>query len=64
MKFFTADINIRGIRELYVVGALNLCPEKPGTMQKESAQSNHPARRKLQKCGLILMFQANLKRIG
>ena len=29
----------------------------PGTMQKESAQSDHPARRKRPKCGPILLFQ-------
>jgi hypothetical protein len=41
--------------ELYVVGTLNLCPETPGTMEKESAQSDHPAQRKRPTCGPILL---------
>jgi hypothetical protein len=32
-------------------------PLGPGTMQKESAQSDQPARRKRPKCGPILLFQ-------
>ena len=32
--------------ELYVVGTLNLCLKTPGTMQKESDQSDHPVLRK------------------
>ena len=50
-------VQISKFLELYVVGTLNLCLGMPGTMQKESAQSDHPARRKHPKCGPILLFQ-------
>ena len=43
--------------QLYVVGTLNLCLGTPGTMQKESTQSDHLARRKRPKRGRILLFQ-------
>ena len=35
-------VQISKFSELYDVGTLNLCLETPGTMQKESAPSNHP----------------------
>jgi hypothetical protein len=35
--------------ELYDMGTLNLCLKMPGTMSKESAQSDHPVLRKRQK---------------
>ena len=50
-------VQISKFSELYDVGTLNLCLRMPGTMQKESAQSDHPARRKRPKCGPILLFQ-------
>ena len=37
--------------EYYVVGTLNLCQEMPEPTQKESAESDHPTRRKHPKCG-------------
>ena len=43
--------------ELYDVGTLNLYLRMPGTMQKESAQPDHPAWRKCPKRGPILLFQ-------
>jgi hypothetical protein len=43
--------------ELYDVGILNLYLRMPGTLQKESAQSDHPAWRKRSKRGPILLFQ-------
>jgi hypothetical protein len=49
------------LSELYVVGTPNLCPETPGTMRKESAQSDHPAQRKRLKCGPILLVYGNVK---
>jgi hypothetical protein len=50
-------IQISKFSELYDVGTLNLYLRMPGTMQRESAQSDHPGRRKRQKCGPILLFQ-------
>ena len=47
--------------EYYVVGSLNLCLKKPDSLQKESAQSDHPAKRKRTICGPILLFWANVK---
>ena len=40
---------------------LNLCLKTLSTMQKESAQSDHSAKRKRPKCGQILPFQVNVK---
>ena len=42
--------------ELYVVGTLHFCLETPGTMQKESAKSDHPVRRKNLKRAKILGY--------
>ena len=39
-----------------LVGTLNLCLEMPETMQKESAQSDHPTERKHPKHAEILAF--------
>ena len=39
------------------MGTLNLCLVMPGTLQKESAQSDHPTLRKRPKRGLNLSFQ-------
>ena len=50
-------VQISKFSKLYDVGTLNLYLRMPGTMQKESAQSDHPARRKRPKCGPILLFQ-------
>ena len=50
-------VQISKLSELYDVGILNLYLRMPGTMQKESAQSDHPAWRKRSKCGPILLFQ-------
>ena len=47
--------------EIFDVGTLDLCLETPGTMQKEMAQSDHPARRKHPKCGLKGTFK-NIQR--
>ena len=49
-------VQISKLSELYDVGTLNLCLETPGTMQKESAQSDHPVQRKLPKCSEILGY--------
>ena len=49
--------NNSGISKLpkyYVDGTLNLCREMPELMQKESAEPDHPARRKRSKCAEIL----------
>ena len=54
-------VQISKFSELYVVGTLNLCLGMPGTMQKESAQSDQPARRKRPKCDQILPFRVNVK---
>ena len=43
------------------MGTLNLCLETPELMQKESAQSDHPAWRKLPKCDPILLIWVNNK---
>ena len=43
------------------MGSLNLCLKKSDSLQKESAQSDHPTQRKRAKCGPILLFQANVK---
>ena len=37
---------ISKLSELFDVGTLNLCLKTPGTMQKKSAQSDHPVLRK------------------
>ena len=42
----TPKIEISKFSKLYDVGTLNLCLKTPGTMQKESAQSDHPILRK------------------
>merc|ERR1712143_76614 len=47
---------ISKLPKYYVVGTLNLCQEMPEPMQKESAQSDHPTRKKHPKCGLILLI--------
>ena len=52
---------ISKLPKYYVVGTLNLCQEMPEPMQKESAQSDHPTRRKRPKCGRILLIWANSK---
>ena len=39
-------VQISKFSELYDVGTLNLCLKTPGTMQKESAPSDHPVQRK------------------
>ena len=38
------------------MGSLNLCLKKLDSMQKESAQSDHPSRRKCPKCGPIAVL--------
>ena len=43
---------ISKLSKYYFVGTLNLCQEMPEPMQTESAQSVHPTRRKLPKCGM------------
>jgi hypothetical protein len=43
--------------QVYVVGTLNLCIGTPGSIQKESTQSDYHARKKLPKSGPILLFQ-------
>ena len=43
------------------VGSLNLCLWKPDSMQKKSAQSDHPTWRKQTKCGPNLLFWAIVK---
>ena len=52
---------ISKLSEYYVVDTLNLCQEMSGPMQKESAQSDHPARRKRSKCGPQHNFLTTLK---
>ena len=48
--------------QLYVVGTLNLYLKTPGTMQKESDQSDHPVMRKRPKCAVLLeYFDVGLK---
>jgi hypothetical protein len=58
-KILSAPLRGRNSKflQLYVVGTLNLCLGTPGTMQKESTQSDYPARRKRPKRGPILLFQ-------
>ena len=45
-------------RQCQHVGSLNLCLKKPDSLQKESAQSDHPAKRKRSKCAEILGYFA------
>jgi hypothetical protein len=50
-------LHISKFSDLYDVGTLNLYLRMPDTMQRESALSDHPARRKRPKCGPIVLFQ-------
>jgi hypothetical protein len=42
--------------EIYVDGTLNLCPDTPGTIQKESDQSDNPVLRKRSKHAEVLKY--------
>ena len=59
LKILSAPLGVQILKlsKLYDVGTLNLYLRMPGTIQKESAQSDHPARRKRTKCGPILFFK-------
>ena len=57
----TKNSGISKLLKYYVIGTLSLCQEMPGRMHKESAQSDHPIRRKRPKRGRILLIWANSK---